>query len=338
MNRVAIVVLNWNGINDTLKCLDSLLDQTYTNKYVLIVDNGSTDNSKILLDKYRKKHQDLVDVIYNPVNYGFAGGVNAGIKRALNAGFEYVALFNNDAVADKNWLKHLVKSVTSDEKSGVATGLLLHKHGKTIDSTGDWYSVWGMPFPRNRGDITQKAHNGGWVFSATGGASLYRAKMLQDIGLFDENFFAYYEDVDISFRAQLAGWRVAYEPKAIAYHKQGATSKKIPGFTVYQTFKNLPLLFIKNAPLKLLFPIGIRLLVLYWMMFANAIIKGKGWYALKGWVASIWYFWISSLWQRFKIQSNKKVTTTYIKSMIWHDLPPDQTGMRKLRKLFTGKD
>src|SRR6201999_312952 len=88
------------------------------------------------------------------------------------------------------------------------------------------------------------------VFVASGGASLYRIKMLQEIGLFDEDFFAYYEDVDLSFRAQLAGWKVAYAPRAVAYHQIGATSGHIKGFTTYQTIKNLPLLFYKNVPRK----------------------------------------------------------------------------------------
>lgn len=336
MNRVAIVVLNWNGIADTLMCLDSLLEQTYKDFRVVVVDNGSKDNSKELLDKYQLDHADMVDVIYNPVNFGFAGGVNTGIEWALNEGFDCVALFNNDATADKNWLKSLVEAA-GDKNIGISVGLLLHEDGKTIDSTGDWFSKWGLAFPRNRGDMADKAPEAGEVFSATGGASLYKTALFKDIGLFDEDFFAYYEDADVSFRAQLAGWKVVYTPKAIAYHKQGASSKKIPGFTVYQAFKNLPLLFIKNVPRGLLLSIGVRFYLAYFLILINAIVKGNGGPALKGaWMSFVLGF--KKLGERRQIQKNKRVSTAYIKSILWDDLPPDQTGLRKFRKIFTSKD
>lgn len=335
MSRVAIIILNWNGVNDTLLCLDSLLQQSYNDFQIVVIDNGSTDNSKPLLDKYQKKHSDKVIVIYNPVNFGFAGGVNTGIEWALNDDFEYIALFNNDAEADRDWLEQLVEAAKPSE-IGISTGLLLHGDGKTIDSTGDWYTNWGLPFPRNRGEKTDQAAKGGLVFSASGGASLYKTATLRNIGLFDEDLFAYYEDTDISFRAQLAGYKIAYNPKAIAYHKQGATSKKIPGFAVYQTFKNLPLLFIKNIPNRLLLPIGVRFYFAYWLMFFNAIAKGSGKPASKGmWMSIILGF--KKIKERRIIQKNKAVTDDYINKLLWKDLPPDQTGLRKLRKLFTGK-
>jgi len=336
MTRVAIVVLNWNGIEDTILCLEALSRQSYRDFLMVAVDNGSTDNSVEKFKDLEKLYDNKLQTLYNSKNLGFDGGVNTGIRWAIDHDFDYVALFNNDAIADKNWLKELV-AAAEKEKSGITTGLLLHEDGNTIDSTGDYYSIWGMPFPRSRGKKTSEAPESGYVFGASGGASLYSIPMLTKIGLFDEAFFAYYEDVDISFRAQLAGYKIYYTDKAIAYHKQGATSSKIPGFAVYQTFKNIPLLYAKNVPFSLLVPIGIRLFVLYWLIFANAVQKGAGWPALKGWVASIWYFWSSSVWQRFSIQYRRKVPVSYISSLIWPDLPPEQTGLRKLRKKVMGK-
>lgn len=335
MNSALIVVLNWNGIDDTLQCLDSLLDQTYSHFHVLVVDNGSLDNSKLLLDEYRSQHEKQIDIIYNPANFGFAGGVNTGIEWGLNEDYEYITLFNNDAMADKNWLKNLIHAAKPDD-IGISTGLLLHQDGKTIDSSGDWMSNWGLAFPRNRGNKTEKTPKAGLVFGASGGASLYKTALFKDIGLFDEDFFAYYEDADISFRAQLAGWKVAYTPDAIAYHKQGATSKKIPGFTIYHTFKNLPLLFIKNVPNGLRFSMGIRFYFAYLLILGNAIVHGDGLPALKGaWMSFILGF--KKLSERSAIQKSKRVTTDYIKSILWKDLPPDQTGLRKVRKFFTHK-
>lgn len=334
MKRIVIIVLNWNGITDTLDCLDSLQKQSYANFTILVVDNGSADNSKELLDEYKKSHSKNTEIIYNPKNLGFAGGVNTGIKCALNNNYDGVALFNNDAIADKDWLVSLINAV--DHKDiGISTGLLLRIGGKTIDSTGDWYSTWGLPFPRNRDKKTINAPTEDeLVFGATGGASLYKTEMLREIGLFDEDFFAYYEDTDISFRAQLAGWKVAYTPKAIAYHEQGATSKKISGFAVYQTFKNLPLLFIKNVPKGLIFSIGIRFLLAYKLMLLNAIAKGNGKPAIKGaWKGFILGF--KKISERKIIQKSKKVSLNYIKNILWQDLPPEQTGLRKFRKFFT---
>lgn len=335
MNSVLIVVLNWNGIDDTEECIASLLKQTYVNYKILIVDNDSKDDSIERLEKLVQKNPERISLTKNRENLGFAGGVNTGIRYALQNNFDAVALFNNDATADKNWLENLEKHLTKN--ISIATGLLLHADGKTIDSTGDFYSSWGIGFPRNRGSKTTEAPESGLVFSGSGGASLYKTALFRQIGLFDETFFAYYEDTDISFRAQLAGHKVFYAKEAVAYHKQGASSAKIPGFTVYQTFKNLPLLFWKNVPLKLLFPVGARFLLLYTLIFTNAVKKGSGWPATKGVLASIGYFWVSALWKRLAIQRHKKVSADYIWSMMYHDLPPEQTGMRKFRALFTGK-
>lgn len=335
MTSVLIIVLNWNGIDDTETCVKSLLTQTYTDYKILLVDNGSVNDSVPRLKKITEDNPNKVNILINKKNLGFAGGVNTGIKYALENNFDTVALFNNDAAADKDWLKNLVDSLADNS---ITTGLLLHEDGKTIDSSGDFYSSWGMAFPRARGQETSKAPKSSEVFGASGGASLYKTSLFKEIGLFDETFFAYYEDADISFRAQLAGHKVYYTKDAVAYHKQGATSSKIPGFTVYQTFKNLPLLFWKNVPTKLLFKIGVRFTLMYALIFGNALKNDAAWPAFKGVLASIYYLWTSAIWKRFKIQHDKKVSADYIWSILYHDLPPEQTGMRKFRKLFTGKE
>lgn len=328
-SRIAVVVLNYKGIEDTLACVNSLQQQTLRDFHLILVENGSHDGSD---KKLRELESDRVTVICNARNLGFAGGVNTGIRWAMANSFDSVALFNNDAVADPKWIESLV-TAQKEHKAGITTALLLHEDGKTIDSTGEWYSKWGLPFPRNRGEKTSDAPDEGFVFGATGGSSLYSLKMLGEIGLFDEAFFAYYEDIDISFRAQLAGYKVMFTPKAIAYHKQGATSSKMPGFTIYQTFKNLPLLYLKNVPRGLVLSVGVRLWFAYIMMLGNAVAKGSGWCALKGWAWGIFLI-PRALLQRIVIQHNKKVSTPYIRSVIWDDLPPKQTGLQKIRRVF----
>lgn len=336
MTRVAVIVLNWNGLQDTLNCVESLHGQSFEDFSIILVDNASREGLGEL--KTIQDNNDRFILLENPVNKGFAGGVNTGIQYARDNGYEYICLLNNDAVVDKNWLKKLVHSADSIEDASIFTGLLLNEKGEKIDSSGEQYSIWGLSFPRNRGQLKNNTPDSGYTFGATGGASLYRTSLFKNIGLFDETFFAYYEDVDISFRSQLAGHKVYFVNDAVAYHKLGATSKKIPGFTIYQMFKNLPLLFWKNIPTKLIFKAGSRLFLAYWLMFANATKRGNGGSALKGVFAGIWYFWTSALWRRFSIQRNRKVSSDYIVSILYHDLPPDQTGMRKFRKIFTGRD
>jgi GT2 family glycosyltransferase len=228
-------------------------------------------------------------------------------------------------------LKHLVDYLDSHETTGIATGKLLSADGLRIDSTGDFYSVWGLPWPRGRGETDLKKYDGQTeIFGASGGASLYRVKMLAEVGLFDEAFFAYYEDVDLSFRAQLAGWKVAYEPTAVAYHQISATSNRIRGFATYQTIKNLPLLWLKNVPRPYLFKVGWRLLLAQTLFFGRAITRGHAWSALKGSVVGLWLL-PGALNRRRAVQRAKKVGDDYICRQLVHDLPPNARALRKLR-------
>lgn len=337
MNRLAIVVLNWNGADDALECIASLEKQTLLSK-IIIVDNNSSDDSVERFEKYIKNHpqSDLV-LIKNQENLGFAGGINTGLRYALEHKFEFIGVLNPDAVADKNWCQTLVAEFESHKTCGIATGLLLRRNGKIVDSSGDFYTTWGLPGPRNRDEPIKNAPDKpGEVFGATGGGAIYRAAIFDDIDMFDEDFFMYYEDVDLSFRAQLAGWKVRFTPKAIAYHKVGASSGKVPGLAVYNTFKNLPLVFIKNVPGRLFWSIGIRFFITYWLIFLSAIRHGNGWPALKGVFASL-IKTPAAYKKRLAIQKNRKVSVDYIKSII-HDGPmPNQTGLVKFRKIFTGK-
>src|SRR5262249_6568072 len=153
-------------------------------------------------------------------------------------------------------------------------------------------------------------------------------KMLDEIGLFDDDFFAYYEDVDLSFRAQLAGWKVGYVPKAEVYHEIGATSGKIKGFTSHQTIKNLPWLFWKNVPLGPVFlKILPRFTFAYLLIVASALARGQLRPALKGITLSVLLL-PKKLGQRHQIQKNRKVTKAYINSIILHDLPPNAHKLR----------
>ncbi len=328
------VVPNWNGKGYLDECLASLLAQSEPMR-VVVVDNGSTDGSLELIKKYKS-----VNLISLDRNYGFAGGVNRGIEYAIQQGGKFVALFNNDAVADKNWLYELVKGLEQNNKIGISTGKLVSRDKTFYDSTGDLYTTWGYPYPRGRDEpVSRKYDEAEYVFAASGGASLYRVSMLQKIGLFDEDFFAYYEDVDLSFRAQLMGWKVRYVPAAIAYHGISQTSNKISGFTYRQTMKNLPWLFWKNVPAKLMPVILPRFTVMYLALWVGALKKQQGWMATKGILWGVIYL-PKKLIQRFFIQHRRQASADYIAGMLLWDLPPHTNKLHRLRNIWwrlTGK-
>ena len=234
-------------------------------------------------------------------------------------------------MADRNWLEYLVKELESHSKTGITTCKLINADQTELDSTGDMYTSWGLPFPRGRGEpVSNRYDEQLSIFAASGGASLYRITMLREIGLFDEDFFAYYEDVDISFRAQLAGWKVSYVPAAKAYHQIGATSGKIKGFTTYQTTKNLPWLLWKNAPASVLIKVLPRFLVAYYSFILSASVRNQAGPAVRGFLRMLSLL-PKKTWQRWEIQHRRQVKPAYIWSIMTHDLPPNAY---KLRLLF----
>jgi GT2 family glycosyltransferase len=168
---------------------------------------------------------------------------------------------------------------------------------------------------------------------------MYRVAMLREVGLLDEGFFAYYEDVDLSFRAQLAGWKVAFVPLSRVYHEISTTSNRIKGFHTYQTMKNQPLLFYKNVPRRYLWRIGWRFTLAHTLFFLRAISRKQGWPALKGdWKGTMLLG--KARQDRRHIQASRKVSDDYIWGILTHDLPPNARALRQLRARWwrlTGK-
>lgn len=331
---IFVVIPSYNAADWLATSIDSVLAQSHKDFDLIIVDNGSLDDSRTIIESYQAKDP-RVRAIFRDKNYGYTGGVNPGMELAIKEGAEFVAPFNNDAVADKDWLKHLYEYIKKHDDVGIATCKLLHADGKTFDSTADLYTVWGLPYPRGRDEpATDKYDSETAIFGASGGASMYRTKMLAEIGVFDQDFFAYYEDIDLSFRAHLAGWKVRFVPESLVYHEQGKTAGKMrSGFTTYQFMKNLPMVIIKDVPGKLLWRVVPRFWFAYTLFFINSFTKGKGGSALKGWLMS-WVLLPKKLAERRRIQRNRKVTPDDIWSIFTHDLPPNAHKLRKLRSLW----
>jgi len=339
MTRLAIAIVTWNNADDALECAESLLGQSIVDQMkIVFIDNDSkADEQAKIQELIKNDTTGRLDFVQTGYNGGTAGGFNAATKYAKANYIEYVGALNADAVADSIWCEALLGELEDYPDAGIAAGTMLHRDGKTVDSTGDFYTTWGLPGPRDRSKPPeQAASESGYIFGATGGGFLARTAMYDEIGLYDEVMFMYYEDVDLSFRAQLGGHKVRYTPHAIAYHKRGASADTVPGLAVYNTFKNLPILFVKNVPLRLFPSMYPRLVIMYTLILGNAIMRGRGGPALKGWVIS-WRYLMHMFRERRTIQSKRRASDKYIDSIILHDIPPDQSGLRKFRKIFTGK-
>ncbi|HEX8182890.1 MAG TPA: glycosyltransferase family 2 protein [Candidatus Saccharimonadales bacterium] len=324
-----VVIPNINGGDGLLRAVDSLVLQT-TPLHIIIVDNASTDDSiQNLLKKFP-----LIEIIKHSNNKGYAGGVNPGFKRALELGASYTAPFNNDAVADPRWLERLVTFLDSHQDYGAAASKVQDIKKNKLDSSGEFYSVWGLPYPRGRSNSNISRYDMDTeIFAASGAASLYRTKTIADVGLLDEDFFAYYEDVDLGFRMQLMGWKVGYVPQSVVYHATGSTSSRIHGFTTLQTLKNQPLVLWKNVPTKYLWSVSWRFIIAHNLIFLRAIFSGNIKAACTGYFKAAWLI-LRKTSQRKSIQKRKRVSDDYIWSIMTHDLPPNATALRRLRSFW----
>ncbi len=326
---VKVIVPNWNGVAFLSECLNSIGSQVGKDG-IIVVDNGSVDGS---IEIVENKFPD-VQLIKLDKNYGFAGGVNRGIEAAIIDGATYIALFNNDAIAEPNWLQNLVARMDASPKAAIVTSKILHLDDKRLDSTGDFYSVYGFSFPRGRDEEDSGQYdNDTNVFAASGGASLYRVSALKEIGLFDEAFFAYYEDVDISFRARLAGWEVLYEPAAIVRHAIGGTSSKYGNFTRFHTIKNFFYLYYKNMPVKLYLKYLPKFMFAYVLLLGKDILKLRLGTHLRAVGVALAHLPEMAV-KRHGIQSRRKITVSQLDTMLYKEMPPTQKTFFRLKKHF----
>jgi GT2 family glycosyltransferase len=246
MNLVSVIILNWNGQNFLEECLISVKKQKIKNFQIIFVDNASEDNSLNLAKKI------CPDAIFIPLkkNYGFAIGNNIGFEIVDTP---YTALLNNDTVVDRYWLESLIKGLEKNPNAGFAASkMLLYDQPDTIDRAGDAYCRSGTALLRGRCKSSVEFDKPEWVFGACAGAALYRTSMLKKIGFFDNDFFLLYEDVDLSFRAQLQGFQCLYVPHAVVYH-HGSKSIGVDSPTsIYYSHRNLEWVYIQNMPSGLL--------------------------------------------------------------------------------------
>ena len=246
MDLASVIIVNWNGRRFLAKCLESLRQQAYRHFSIIFVDNGSNDGS---IDFVIRNYPEIKTIAL-PSNVGFSVANNIAIKTVQT---EYVALLNNDAVAHPLWLQSLIGALEAYPEAGFAASkMLFYDKPEIIDRVGDVYTRAGTGLLRGRGEPASSYNKLEWVFGACAGAALYRTRMLRDTVVFDEDFFLLYEDVDLSFRAQLKGYKCLYVPEAVVYHKGSGSIVYDSVISVYYSHRNLEWVYIKNMPARLI--------------------------------------------------------------------------------------
>lgn len=261
--RSTIVIPNYNGMKYIEACLASLAEEPAR---VIVVDNGSTDGSRQLVEEKFPS----VRLLALDRNYGFCAAVNRGVEESGNDKTTYVILLNNDTVVEPGFVRALERALDGDKKifSGAARMVNMY-HPELIDDAGDYYCALGWAFAAGKDKPAERYNRRREIFSACGGACIYRRSVLEKIGLLDENHFAYLEDVDLGYRAKIYGYRNLYVPEAVVRHAGSASSgSRYNAFkaeltaanSVYLAYKNMPpLQLLINLPF-LLAGFGIKIL------------------------------------------------------------------------------
>lgn len=309
--RVSVIIPSWNGFALLRGCLEALRRQTYPNYEVIVADNGSTDGSVPALEREFPE----VRVLALPTNGGYSGGCNAGIGAARG---ELLVMLNNDTEADPGWLEALVEAMDRHPEAGsVASRIMIYDRRDVLHSAGDLYRRNGTPDSRGVWQpygppFDQECY----VFGGCGGAVAYRRKMLDEIGVFEEDFFMYCEDVDLNWRAQLAGWKCVYTPEAVIYHRLSASG----GGTLssYHVGRNTLWVIARNYPTSLFVRHWREIASAQWVVARDALRAIRGAEArarLRGQLVGL----LTCLrWRtaRRAIQASRRVPESYLESIL----------------------
>ncbi len=284
MSKISVIIPHFNGKQHLDMCFHALRAQRFTDFETILVDNGSTDGSQA----YARDYFPEVILIELGINRGFTGACNAGWKASTG---EIVILLNNDTEVDPEWLAEITSAFERHPEAGiVASKMLLFDKRDHFHTAGDFYRLDGIP--GNRGVWQEDAgqfDREERVFSACGGSSAYRRPLLDKIGFLDDDFFFSCEDVDMGFRANLAGWKTIYVPTAVVYHKLKATGGAVTGS--YYDGRNFLYLIWKNYPSSLLRRHWRKIFAAQWQITREALHHWRGEAArarLRGQAAGLW--------------------------------------------------
>jgi GT2 family glycosyltransferase len=302
MNDLTIIIPNYNGKQFLEGCFSSLKFQN--NSYeVIVIDNGSDDGSV----EYIKENFPEFTLVENKENLGFSKAVNQGI---LISSSKYVFLLNNDVELGSNCIINLLKCIKSDENIfAVASKMVQYNDRSKMDDAGDEYTIFGWTKKVGDGRSPELYTSEREIFSACAGAAIYRKSVFDKIGLFDENFFAYMEDVDISYRARINGYKCVYCSEAVVYHRiSGTTGSKYNEFKIRLAARNNIYVPYKNMPLPQLILNFSFLLIGYSIKYLFFLKKKQGKYYLEGLKQGI-----NSLDKIDKVKYTNKNLANYIK-------------------------
>ena len=306
---VSIIVVNWNRARLLKDCLWALSRQTYSNYEIILVDNGSSDDSVSIA----KENFPAVTIVELAENRGFTGGNAAGLKVASG---EFIALVNNDVRTELDWLERLLQAMVADPDIGICASKLIFDGTEAIDSAGNGLTTGGVGFNRGLGMDRKDFSISELIFGACGAAVIYRRSMLQEIGFFDDDFFLYDEDADLSFRAQLGGWKCRYVPDAVAHHQGNATSERLSELHVYYHTRNLEFVWIKNMPAELMLRFLHHKLIQEFAAFGYLCLRHGRWKPFLRAKRDAVRMLPNMLTKRREVQRHRKVSNQYVKRIL----------------------
>ena len=242
----SIVIVSWNGRHYLEPCLTAVAAQQGVEAETILVDNGSTDGTAAFV----RERFPWVRLVALPGNRGFAGGNNAGVRETRG---RLVVLLNNDTVPEPDWLAALLRGREAGGPNALASSRIVYMHDPSvIDSAGDGLLRWGGAFKRHHGASVESATDSREVFAVCGAACVIPRAVFEELGGFDEDFFASHEDVDLSYRARLLGYRCLYVADSVVRHHGSATLGRVSEFAVFHGQRNLEWMYFKNTPGSLL--------------------------------------------------------------------------------------
>ena len=282
---ISVIIVNWNGKSILKDCLVAITKVNYIKLEILLVDNASVDGSL----EFVKKNYPSIKVFVNKENLGVGGGFEVGLRKVKG---QAVLLLNTDAIIQKNLLTNLVKVLYSDKKIGaVQPKLVLYPNRNIIDSIGCFFLSTGdlYHFGREKNPNEPPYNKRMEIFSTKGACMLIKTEVLNKIGLFDKDFFAYFEDTDFCIRMLLAGYNILYDPTETVFHRGGATSKHILRSNIlFHSYKNRIYSYLKNFSIKYIIKVLPLMLFLYQIVFFGYILTGRFQYALAVQKGIIW--------------------------------------------------
>jgi GT2 family glycosyltransferase len=285
MPEVSVVILNYKQPDLTVAAVESALDQAGVSPEVIVVENGSGDESaKILRDRFGEK----IRLIENEKNLGFSPANNQAFKAAAGT---WVALMNNDAVADPFWLKRSLEKTKSQEKIGAVVPKILNYFDREkLDGIGVGLWLDGISRAKHRGETDSGRFDSEQPLIASGCACLLNKKMLDELGGFDPQYFAYSEDTDLGVRALLAGWRVAFAPEAVVYHRYSGTSagkSKYSPLKLFYVERNRTRVLLRYFPWRWVLASPLTSMVRYLYQASQVLFSSGGGPGLSAWSAMI---------------------------------------------------